>query len=165
MSMFFWRGRGEALYVATIANPAAPTAAEIAAGIVLSAGLTAVSGFETTVNRVAVPVLASDVDIQMNGPAQFGDSTLSLVEDDGVGSDPDDVLRRTAVTTLAKDTTGYIVMCRNKKKAAMIAAVKVDVFPGYVGGNNKDWSLDASATRRNVAWIQTSAPKQDVAIA
>lgn len=165
MSMFFWRGTGEALYVATIANPAAPTASEIAAGVVLSAGLTSVSGFETSINRVQIPVLASSTDIQMNGPDQFGDSQLGLVEDNGVGSDADDVLRRTAITTLAKDTSGYIVFCRTKKKAAMIAAVKVDVFPGYVGGNNKDWSLDASATRRNIAWIQTSAAKQDVAIA
>jgi hypothetical protein len=164
MSLFFWRGKGEVLYVPSIANPAAPTASEIGAGVVLSAGLNGVSGFETTVNRVAVPVLASATDLQMNGPAQFGDSTLKLLEDDGVGSDPDDVLRRTAITTLAKDTTGYIVMCRLKKKAAMIAAVKVDVFAGYVGANNKDWSIEASPSARNVAWIQTSEAKQDVAI-
>jgi hypothetical protein len=165
MSMFFWRGVGEVLYVATIANTSAPTASEIAAGVVISAGLNGVSGFETTVNRVGVPVLASDTDIQVNGPAQFGDSNLVLVEDNGVGSDADDVLRRTAITTLAKDTTGYLVFCRTKKKAAMLAGIKVDVFAGYVGGNNKDWSIGADVTKRNVAWIQTASPKQDVAIA
>lgn len=164
MSMQFWRGKGEALYVATIGNAAAPTAAEIAAGVSLSLGVNAVRGFVATVNRVGVPILASDTDVQINGPATYADSGFDLIEDDGVGSAADDVARRLCITTLAKDTTGYIVLCRNKKKAAMVAAVKVDVFTGFVAASNKDWSLDGVA-KRAVEFVLTSPPQQDVAIA
>lgn len=164
MSMSFWRGKGDLLYVATIANAAAPTAAEIAAGVVLSTGVNAVRGFTSTVNRVGVPILSTDVDVQVNGPATFVDSGIDLIEDDGVGSATDDVARRTAVTTLAKDVTGYFVFSRFKKKAAMIAAVKVDVFTGFVAASNKEWTLDANVAKRSVEIILTAAPQQDVAI-
>lgn len=164
MSMNFWRGKGELLYVATIGNAAAPTASEIAAGVVLSAGVNGVRGFTSTVNRIGVPILASDVDVQVNGPSTFVDSGLDLIEDDGVGSAADDVARRLAITTLAKDVTGYLVFCRFKKKAAMIAAVKVDVFTGFVAASNKEWTLDANVAKRNVEFIMTAAPQQDVAI-
>lgn len=164
MTMQFFRGKGEALYVATIANAAAPTASEIAAGVPLSLGVTALRGFTSSVNRVGVPVLAYDTDVQINGPATFTDSGFDLIEDDGVGSAADDIARRLAITTLAKGTTGYIVLCMSKKKAAMIAGVKVDVFTGFVAASNKDWSLDGVA-KRAVDIILTAAPAQDVAIA
>lgn len=163
MSMGFWRGKGDLLYVATIANVAAPTASEIAAGVSLAAGINSVRGFNTTVNRIGVPILLTDTDVQINGPATFADSGFDLIEDDGVGSATDDVARRTAITTCAVNTTGYFVLCRTKKKAAMIAAVKVDVFTGFVGANNKDWALEG-VTKRVVDVILTAAPSQDVAI-
>jgi hypothetical protein len=164
MSMKFWRGSGDILYVATIANPAAPTASEIAAGISLALGISAVNGFSAQVNRIGIPLLAYSDDIQVNGAATFADSSLELVEDDGVGSDADDVARRTAITTVATNVTGYLVFSRFLKKAAMIASKKCDVFAGFVGANNKLWSMDANVSRRQVDWIQTSQPKQDVAI-
>jgi hypothetical protein len=165
MSMAFWRGAGDVLYVPTIANTAAPTATEIAAGTSLSMGITAVRGFTATVNRIGVPILGYDTDVQVNGPASFVDSGFDLVEDDGVGSNTDDVARRTAITTLAKGTAGYFVFSRFKKKAAMIAAVKVDVFAGYIAASNKQWTMDANVARRAVDVILTADPKQDVAIA
>lgn len=164
MSMKFWRGSGCVLYVATIANAAAPTASEIAAGIDISLGINAVRGFGSTVNRIAVPLLAYDTDVQVNGPATFVDSGFDMIEDDGVGSNADDVARRTAITTLAPNTAGYFVFSRFKKKAAMIAAVKVDVFTGFVAASNKDWSMDANVAKRTVDVILTAAPNQDVAI-
>jgi hypothetical protein len=165
MSMFFWRGSGDLLYVPTIANTAAPTAAEIAAGTSLAMGVTAVRGFQSNINRVGVPVLGYDTDVQINGPSTFVDSGLDLIEDNGTGSNADDVARRTAITTLAKGTVGYIVFCRTKKKAAMIAAVKVDVYAGYVAASNPVWSMDSTVTRRQVEYILTADPKQDIAIA
>lgn len=164
MSMNFWRGKGEILYLATMAG-AAPTASEIASGVPLSTGVTGVRGFGTTVNRVGVPILSSDTDVQINGAATFVDSGLDLIEDDGVGSATDDVARRLAITTMAKDVTGFLVFSRFKKKAAMVAGIKVDVFTGYVAASNKEWTLDNNVAKRNVEWILTAAPAQDVAIA
>jgi hypothetical protein len=165
MSMKFWRGSGEILYAATLSNPGAPTAAEIAAGVPVSLGVSNVTGFQATVNRISVSLLAYSDDVQLNGAATFADSSLELVEDDGVGTDPDDVARRLALTTLAENTAGYLVFSRFKKKAAMLATVKVDVFSGFVGAQNKIWSMDPNVSRSQVDWISTAKPRQNVAIA
>lgn len=164
MSMKFWRGSGCVLYVATIANPASPTASEMSSGVDLSAGINAVRGFTSQVNRIGVPLLLSDTDVQVNGPASFVDSGFDLIEDDGTGSDVNDVARRTAITTLAKDTAGYFVFSRFKKKAALTSSSKVDVFTGFVGAANRDWAMDANVAKVAIDIILTAAPQQNVSV-
>ena len=162
MSMLFWRGTGSVRFLPTIAGTAGPTAAEITAGSDLSAAVTAIAGFETQLNRVGVPVLSSSTELQTDGPQTFVDSSLTMVEDDGTGTDADSLLRISALTLLADGVSGYFVLSRVKR--TLVTGDKVYVFPGKVGANNPGWTLDANVRTTTINVVLTAAARKAVAV-
>lgn len=160
---FFRRGKSGAWLVLTIADPSAPTATEIAAGTKLSQALTAIAGFETTLNRVNTPVMAYQTELQTDGPRTFGDASMTLMEDDGSGTDSDSVARAAAYTALAEGTTAYIVF--TPKTTAATTAAKAEVWPIKIGAKNRSWSLDVETARYTVQLAITGSEHKDVAIA
>jgi hypothetical protein len=163
--MQFWRGTGDALFVPTIANPATPTASELTAGTSIALGLTAISGFEDAANQINVQLLAYSQDVQVNGPSQWGTSSVTLIEDDGVGSNTDDVARRAILTALGtKGITGYMVFSRFVKKAALVSTKKVDVWAVQISTINPQYTLDAAVATRVVNLSIQSAPNINVAV-
>ena len=145
MGMFFRRGTTGVLFVPTIVDITAPTAAELAAGTDLGPALAAMEGFETKLNRINQGVLKYKQELQIDGPQQFGDAKLTLLEDDGTGATGDDLERKTIYAALPEQATGFIVI--NPVAQTFAAADKVEVWPNRIGSKNRDFSLGTEPGR------------------
>lgn len=153
--MQFWRrGKSKAFFVPTIADVSAPTVAEIAAGTELSPAVTAIDNFETSTSRISQGVLASKVDVQIDGNQTLGDAAMTLLEGDGV-SGGDETAYAAIFTALAEDATGYIVLA----PVGAAATKKVEVWPVKVGAKNRVWAIDTNEMAKyRVAFAVTAAP-------
>ena len=146
-------------YVPTISNIAAPTTAELNAGILLSSLITAdgLVGFEATTAEVDTTALDSTFDTKGIGRDAFEGTMLRLKKQDGTD---------TAYNTLTRGTTGYIVIRRDVASAtAWTAAQKVEVFP-IVCGRERNLAPEANTVRRyEVPTMVTSAPNLRATVA
>jgi hypothetical protein len=162
--LYFRRGKSEVVLVLTIANPAAPTVAEIGAGVPFSNVVAALSdGWKVALNRVSQEVLGSQQDRQVDGPIQPGDASFSLLDDDGVGSDADSVYAQAVSAAMVIGTSGYVVISPRTK--SLVATKKVHVYPIKIGQRNDDMSLATQPARYDVDFVITGEVKQSVAIA
>jgi len=114
-------------YVAAIANNAAPTVAELNAGILLQQTMRpdGLVGFEAETADVDNSSLASTFDTVTVGRDSFSGTMLRLKKQTGTD---------TIFDTLQKGVTGYIVVRRYISQAtAWAAAQKVNVYPVTFG--------------------------------
>lgn len=163
MAVYFRRGQSYAAWVPTIASTSAgPTTSELAAGTELTKAITALAGFETSLNRINTPLMAYKEELQGDGPQTLGDATITIIDDDGVSS-ADSTARASARTALAEAAVGYVVIAPSKT-GTPIATDKVDVWPAKVGARNRDLSLDANLARSIVQIAITATPRKDVAV-
>lgn len=161
--LFFRRGKSEVVLVLTISNPAAPTVAEIAAGVPFSNVIAAMSdGWKVALNRISQEVLGQQQDRQVDGPVQPGDASMSLLDDDGTGSDVDSVYAQAVSTAMVKNTSGYVVI--SPKTKTIIAGTKVHEYPIKIGARNDDMGLQAQPARYDVDFIITGEVRQSVAV-
>lgn len=121
-------GKTRVSWVPTIANNAAPTAAELNAGTTLTSVITpdGVVGFEPETAAVDNSSLASTFDTKTIGRASFGGTMLRLKKQDGTDT------ARNLFTT--RGTTGYIVIRRWVDfDTAWASGQRVSVYPVTVG--------------------------------
>lgn len=145
-------GMTRVAFVPTIANLAAPTVAELNAGTLLTATLTAagLEGFEAAPGEVDNTALSSTFDTRLPGVSSFSGTRLILKKQTGT----DTVF--TLLTAFA--TAGNIVIRRNLAQAtAWAAAQPMQVYPITTG------QFDYLAPERNTVsryWVATpiSAP-------
>lgn len=164
MSMQFWRGSGAVMWVPAVAGTAGPTLAELTAGTDVSPAVVAVEGFITQLNRIGQPILSEEVEVQIDGPQTFVDSSLTIVEDDGTGTDADAEARQDAMETLIDNATGYVLFSRNIKAAVLDTGDPVFLFPVRVGAANPVWTLDAEPERTKIDFVITAAPRKNVLV-
>lgn len=157
---YFRRGVSTAVFVTTIASPAAPTQAEITAGTPLTKAVTAISNFTTSVTRISQPVLAYAVTPEINGSQTFGSAQLTLLEDNGT-SDTDSAVLIAAYTALADGASGYIVLA----PGGTAATKKVEVWPVQVGANNRQWSTGDDMAQYTVDFAVTNPPTKNAVMA
>jgi hypothetical protein len=162
--LYFRRGKSGLWLVPTITAVAAPTVAQIAAGINLSKTVIAVNNFETQVNRLSVGVMYYSTELQLAGPQQFQDASLVITDDDGTGSDGDSTARQAAIAGLTDSLAAYLVFSKYKP-GALVATDKVEVWPIQVVTQNTDWTLDPAAARINVPVVVTSPPTKNAVVA
>lgn len=161
MSIFFRRGKSNATFILTMAG-AAPTVAELAAGTDLSKAITAISGFDTTLNRVNTPIMDYSQEAQTEGPQQFSDASMTLIEDDGTAAQ-DSTARTAAYAAMAEGTSGYMILAP-RKRGTPAAADKVEIWPVKVGARNRDWSLEGQPARYTVQFAITGSPVKDATV-
>lgn len=160
---FFRRGKSGAILVPTISNTSAPTVAELTAGTPISAAVIGLTGFETALNRVNTPVMKYATELQTRGPKTLGEASITLMEDDGTGSDADSTERQDAFDALEEDSAYYLVLIPNKTTAP--AATVVEIWKIQSGGQNRDWSLGADTARYTVPVAITAQPVKDAVVA
>ena len=128
MADSFTDGRTRVYWVTTIANIAAPTTAELNAGINLSSLITpdGVVGFEPETADVDVSALDSTFDTKGAGRASFSGTMLRLKKQTGTD---------TTYNTLAqRDVAGYVVIRRDATAGtAWAASDKAEVYPSITG--------------------------------
>ena len=134
-------------FVATIANPAGPTVAELGAGVYLGTVLTAsgMEGFEASPGEVDNTSFDSRFDTKVPGVSAYSGTRLILKKQSGIDT------VHTTLTTL--NTIGHLVVRDALARAtAYAAAQKVNVYPITTG----DW--DYMARERNSMlryWVAT----------
>lgn len=120
-------GRTRVYWVTTIASQAAPTVAELNAGIDLTSTLTSdgLSGFQPDTADVDTSSLASTFTSNVNGRASFSNTKLRLKRQSGTD---------TIFTTLVRDTAGFVVIRRSVTQATAWASTQpCEVYPALVG--------------------------------
>ncbi len=120
-------GRTRAAWVTTIANIAAPTVAELNAGILLQNTLTpaGLKGLQPETAKVDASSLASTITLQRNGRAGIDGAMLEFKKQDGTD---------TIYDTLLFQVTGYLVVRTSILEAtAWTIGQKVRVYPMECG--------------------------------
>jgi len=101
MAKFFRRGVSKVRWLPAVAGTS-PTRAEITAGTELSLQLGGITGFGIANQRIPTPNLGERFTPSIDGPDETsGDSSITFYDDDTT---------TTIRTTLAKGTTGYILL-------------------------------------------------------
>lgn len=148
MAKFFRRGVSLIRFLPAVANPAAPTAPEIAAGTNLTPSVGGIAGFQLSNSPIPVPDLATVFTAQINGEDTVADSTLTLNDDDTT----------TAIrVALAKGTAGFILL----QPYGATTAKRAEVWPVKVTGYNDEWVLDNTNAKSVVGFAVTAVPTQN----
>jgi hypothetical protein len=141
VSRFFRRGISKIYFLPAVASLAAPTTAEIAAGVDLSPQIAEVGGFQLSNAPIPTPNLAEQFTPQIDGEDTVADSSLTMYDLDS------STTLRTATT---KGTAGFFVLMPYGRTAAK----RCEVWPAKITGQNDEWS---TATGNNPARYVTSA--------
>lgn len=138
MARFFRRGKEKWVFAPAVANPAAPTRAEINAGTVLTApgdtaaaGISAVAGFAISNAPIAVPDAATTFDKSIPGIDSAEASSITFYDDDA---------STTKRTALAKGTAGFII----RMPYGDVAGKRCAVWQVRTTGVNDDANLVAA---------------------
>jgi hypothetical protein len=134
-----------------VSSLAAPTRAEINAGVDLTSEITAISGFQLTNSPIPVPNLGTVFTPQIEGEDTVADSMLTFNDDDA--SD-------TARAALAKGTAGFLLFM----PYGDVTAARAEVWPVRSTGFNDEWSLDNVAAKAMAGFAVTDVPEQDAAV-
>lgn len=156
------RGNSKVYFVPALADPDAPTVAEITGGTYLGKGLREMNNFETQTSRISEPVMHSKVNPQIDGEQTFGDANMVLLEDDGTETDPDSEDLAAAYAALDDGAQGYIVAV---PFGGVVATKKCETWPVSVGANNRRWTTDNEFAKYAVAFAILSAPNKNAVIA
>lgn len=120
-------GRTRVAFVASISNQAAPTVAELNAGILLHSVMTAdgLEGYEASTADVDNSALDSVFDTKTNGRVSYSGTLLRIKKQTGTD---------TVYDTLVKDVTGFTAVRRDMTAAtAWSAGQKVEIYPIICG--------------------------------
>lgn len=141
MARFFRRGVSKIYFCPAVASLAAPTTAEIAAGVDLSPQVAEIAGFQLSNSPIPVPNLAEVFTPQIDGEDTVADSSLTMYDLDS------SVVLRTAT---AKGTAGFFLLMPYGRTATK----RCEVWPAKITGQNDEWS---TAVGNNPARYVTSA--------
>jgi|SRR6267142_3769987 len=152
-------GQIKVTFVPSIANIAAPTTAELAAGTALECLITA-DGLEIKTDEgvIEIPKLCETSMSQAPGRTTHG-VTLTMVRQTTLGLDY-------AWTVLLRNTIGFLVIrLALPYTTAYASAQKVIVYPGRVGERRLQKPEMNGATKSVSQWYVSSQPNLDATIA
>lgn len=154
-------GKTRVSWVPAISNIAAPTVAELNAGLLLTYRITrdGLMGYEPTTNKIDNASIGDTFDITTVGTDSFGDTMLRLKRQTPLAGD-------TAYTTLVKSATGYIVIRRDvDRDTAWTAAQLCEVYPTTCGRRKRLAPEQNTVTRYEVPTMVSSEPNLDAIVA
>lgn len=156
MSRFMRKGITKVFFVPTIADPEAPTATEVNAGVNLTGQIAEVNGFSFTNSPINTPDMASAFVSKIPGEDTTDDSSLVFYEDS---------VTNPISTALGKGTTGFVVIFPTGIAGETPAAAdKADVWPAQVASNSKQYTVDNDAAKYTVTFTLTAEPTIDAAV-
>ncbi len=147
MAKFFRRGVSKIKFLPAVANLNAPSSGEIAAGTDLTAVTNAISGFMLSNSPIPVPNLQDTFTPQILGEDTVADSSLTINDDDTT---------TTVRTTLAKGTSGFILL----QPYGTTASKRCEVWPVRVTGYNDEYSTDNTPAKAVASFAVTAVPAQ-----
>jgi hypothetical protein len=151
ITRFFGVGTTAFLFCPTIANPAAPTFAELDAGTELTRDIADISGWMTSSEFIDVPDMATRFTSKIPGRITSEDSSITFYADEDQGAGD-------AGALLPRDTDGFMVIADGG-----LASGIGDVFQVTVGSNSIQRSVD-DAVKRVVTFAIRSEPAEGVTL-
>lgn len=148
---FFRRGKSVWYFLPAVANPAAPTGAEITAGTDLSPDIAEVNGWDFQSNPIKTPNLADRFTPQIAGEDTVGNPQITIYD-----RDPSSDYR----SLLAKDTTGYIVMM----PYGHVATRRAETWHVESQSVSDITTTGNEAARYRVAFSVLDVPEQDAVL-
>lgn len=158
MPRFNRRSNTGVYYVTTIADPTAPTDAEITAGQALHEVLAATSGFTSDQGDINVPDLGSTFEKTLPGGETPAASSLTFWSGDD-DADTEEEVR----AALVEGDTGYIVWSKRAKTPA--AGDPVDVFPVRVKASNEQYAVENAGAQFMTGFSIYEEPNKHVDVA
>lgn len=146
----------------TIANPTAPTVAEMTAAQKLTCEISDFPDLAEKSGTVEVPSLCSRFTGKIPGRITVDDATMSFYWDDTPSSDSQDIR-----ALLAQDADGYLVRVdgvSGTTPSATTAGTKVDVWPATITSNSKNAPAFGEAKKFTVGITATAPPSLDVSV-
>ena len=152
MARYFRRADGQTrwYFLTAIANTAAPSTAEVNAGIALNTRICEISGFTYKNEPIATPDLSEAFVSTIGGEDVAEDCALTFY---------DDTTNMALWNALAKGTTGYMVI----NPYARVAATKCRVWTVVSLGPNDVYTLDTEAAKIMVDFSVAVRPNLDAA--
>lgn len=144
-------GKAKFYWVATIADPAAPTRTELDAGTDLSPAVTAVAGWSVSTTMASLPLLGTRFESQVAAQITPAASSITLASSSTDGNP--------VAGVLAQDDPGFIVRMLTGDNATG----QMDVFPVYVASVSKPVTLTSPVTIQ-IDFAITNQPQSDLAI-
>jgi hypothetical protein len=145
-------GKIKVWWVPTIANQAAPTVAELAAGTVLSTLMTAdgLIGFEPDTAAIDTTTIESTFDTVTAGRAAYSGCAVRLQKQATTDA---------VYAALVRDSAGYIVIRRDLAASTAAASTqKAEVYPSVLGETKNLAPEKNSLARYEVPVMVTAAP-------
>lgn len=152
MTRYMRKGISKVRFAPTIASIAAPTTAEVTAGTDLTPQLADIAGFTFANNPIPTPDMATTFTSQVGGEDTAEASSLTFYEDDTTNP---------IMTTLAKGTTGYVLLYPKTAGATPASGDKLEVWPVTVTSQAREWSTGNDPARFVVSFAVTSVPNQN----
>ncbi|WP_093803893.1 hypothetical protein [Streptomyces sp. Wb2n-11] len=125
-----------------------PTRSELNGGSNLTEYIAGLDGWTQTNNVIETPDMADTFDSKIPGSDAADDSSMTFYEDEESA---------TLETTLAKGTSGYVVILR---KGDVPASASMDIFPVRVASQSPQYTADNEAAKFVVNFTITSRPVQ-----
>src|SRR5919108_4786636 len=146
------KGKTKCYWVPVIANLAAPTRAELNAGVDLSPQIMDMDGWLIESGSIDTPDLASDFTGNIPGSTSVDDSSLTFYSD----LNGDDVR-----ALLPRDTNGHIVWLH---AGDIPGNATTDAYPVRVGSLGKTVTIDEDASSIQVNFNITAEPEENLVI-
>lgn len=150
-------GKTRVAWLPACANIAAPTVAELNAGLLLTYRITSdgLMGYEPTTAKIDNASIGDTFDINSVGTDSFGDTGLRLKRQTPLNTD-------TAYTTLVKGASGYVVIRRDiDRDVAWAAAQLMEVYPTTCGRRKRLTPERNTVTRYEVPTFISAQPELD----
>lgn len=145
MARFFRRGVSKVYFLPAVANKAAPTAPEIAAGTDLTGSVADIGGFTYTNSPIDTPDMASTYTTTIPGEDTTDTPSLTFYDDNA----------STAIrTALAKGVTGYLL----RVPYGTGTGKRGEVWPVTSTGVNDEWSAGNDPARFQAQFAVTAVP-------
>lgn len=142
---FFQPGIVKVYWLPDVADPAAPTRAEITAGTDLTSELDDISGWSYSTTFIETKDAASRIRPKLAGAVSLDDSSMTFN-----GSQDGEDIR----TVLTRGTTGYVLWC----DGGDVEGQPGELFPAEVGSVVAVRSLDSDAFKVRVDFGITNVP-------
>lgn len=153
MPRFARPGKSKIFFATAVANPAAPTRAEINAATVLITDFRSATGFASEQTRIPMPDYVSSFTPSLAGRTTAGNPTLTFYDQDAATNG--------TRTALAEGTNGFIL----RMPYGDVAGRRMETWPATIGAlNDSDWGDGDEAAQYAVAVSITSAPSKNAVV-
>ena len=157
MGRYATPGKSVAFWVITVADPDAPTATELNAGVDLTGFTRTLPSVPRALNTVDIANLSSKYEARQVG-TRGGDVLGWTVFRDDVTD--------TGVETLTEDTAGFMALGRKglATPGTWAIADKVDLYPATVGSQADTSPGRNDADMQDISLVATADPNRDFAL-